>query len=65
MSSPVVRKFDRNVEAQFPAEESVPQNLREWWMETKTNLDRLKDRTLLLEQEIESLKSRIRSLESV
>lgn len=65
MSNPVIRTFERNVEAQFPEEESVPQNLREWWMETKTNLERLRDRTNLLEQEIESLKSRIRSLESV
>lgn len=65
MSNPVVRTFDRNVEAQFPEEEAVPQNMREWWMETKSNLERLRDRTRLLEQEIESLKSRIRSLESV
>ena len=64
MSNPVVRGFDRNVEAQFPEEEAVPQNLREWWMETKTNLERLRDRTRLLEQEVESLKTKISSLEN-
>ena len=64
MSNPVVRTFERNVEAQFPEEEAVPKNLREWWRETKTNLERLRDRTNLLEQEIESLKTKISSLEN-
>jgi len=62
--NPVVRGFDRNVEAQFPEEEAVPQNLREWWMETKSNLERLRDRTRLLEQEVESLKTKISTLEN-
>jgi hypothetical protein len=65
MSNPVIRSFDRDIEAQFPEEESVPADMRIWWMETKANLERLRDRANLLEREIESLKSRIRSLESV
>lgn len=56
MSNPVIRSFQRDTEARFPEEDSVPENLRPWWAETRENLERLKDKIFALESENQSLK---------
>lgn len=61
MTTPVIRTFSRDIEARFPDEESVPSELREWWIETRENLERLKDKITTLTTENESLKARVSS----
>lgn len=63
MSLPTVRAFSISTEARFPEEESVPQNLRVWWNETRENLERLKDKISQLEAENQDLKERVLKLE--
>lgn len=48
--NPTVRTFSRAIETKFPEEDSVPKDLRPWWTDTRTNLDRLTDRVSDLEQ---------------
>jgi hypothetical protein len=64
MTTPVIRTFSRDIEARFPDEASVPAELREWWVETRENLERLKDKITTLTTENESLKARVSSLAS-
>ena len=63
MSLPNVRAFSINTEARFPEEESVPNDLKKWWSETRENLERLKDRISQLETENQELKDRVLKLE--
>ena len=53
MTTPVVRSFNKDIEARFPDAESVPENLKDWWVETRENLDRLKDKISELERQIQ------------
>jgi len=62
MTTPVIRTFSRDIEARFPDEETVPMELREWWIETRENLERLKDKVTSLTTENESLKTQVASL---
>lgn len=39
-----VRPFSRSTEADFPETESVPEELRQWWVTTRENLNRITDR---------------------
>ena len=55
MSTPVVRNFARDTDVRFPEEDAVPGELREWWVETRENLERLKDRITSLEIQNETL----------
>jgi len=64
MTTPVIRTFSRDIEARFPDEDSVPSDLREWWIDTRENLERLKDKITTLTTENESLKARVSSLAS-
>lgn len=55
MTTPVVRSFNKDIEARFPEAESVPENLKSWWVETRENLDRLKDKINELERQIQQI----------
>jgi chromosome segregation ATPase len=57
MTTPVVRSFNKDIEARFPEAEAVPENLKDWWMETRENLDRLKDKISELERQIQQIKA--------
>ena len=57
MTTPVVRSFNKDIEARFPEAESVPENLKDWWVETRENLDRLKDKISELERQIQQIKA--------
>ena len=63
MNLPKSKPFSRDTEAKFPVEESVPQELRDWWTETRENLERLKDKITSLKLENETLNQSINSLE--
>ena len=62
MTTPIIRSFTRDIEARFPAEEEVPKEMRDWWIETRENLERLKDKITSLTTENESLKAQVASL---
>jgi len=47
--NPTVRSFSTAIEVNFEEGEEMPQELKPWWMETRTNLDRLVDRVKDLE----------------
>jgi len=64
MTTPIIRSFTRDIEARFPAEDEVPSEMRDWWIETRENLERLKDKITTLTTENESLKARVSSLAS-
>lgn len=55
MTTPVVRSFNKDIEARFPEAEAVPENLKSWWVETRENLDRLKDKISELERQIQQI----------
>ena len=65
MSNPVIRSFQRDTEARFPEEESVSEDLRSWWTETRENLERLKDKISALETENQSLKDSLAGIVGV
>ena len=46
MSDPVIRSFAQDTEIRFPEEDTVPKDMREWWVEVRENLDRMKDRLI-------------------
>jgi hypothetical protein len=62
MSDPVVRTFAQDTEVRFPEEDTVPKELREWWIETRENLERLKDKLTILEISNQALKKQLESL---
>ncbi len=62
MSNPVIRSFSQDIEVRFLEEETVPKNMRDWWIETRENLERLKDKITDLQIENESLKSKLSSI---
>ena len=64
MNLPKPQPFSRDIEARFPVEESVPEDMKEWWVETRENLERLKDKITALSLENESLKQAIASIGS-
>ena len=64
MTTPVIRTFSRDIEARFPDEGTVPMELQEWWIETRENLERLKDKITSLTTENESLRTQVASLVS-
>jgi|14_taG_2_1085336.scaffolds.fasta_scaffold185441_1 hypothetical protein len=64
MTTPIIRSFTRDIEARFPAEDEVPPEMRNWWIETRENLERLKDKVVTLATENESLQLKINSLSS-
>lgn len=61
MNLPKPQPFTRDIEARFPVDESVPEDMREWWVETRENLERLKDKITALNLENETLKQSIAS----
>jgi len=62
MSTPTIRTFSQDIEARFPEEDMVPQELRGWWIETRENLERLKDKITSLYIENETLKKQVSEL---
>jgi len=62
MSDPVIRSFSQDTEVRFPEEDAVPNELKEWWIETRENLERLKDKIQSLEIDNQVLKKRLESL---
>jgi hypothetical protein len=62
MSDPVIRSFAQDTEVRFPEEDTVPNELKEWWIETRENLERLKDKIQSLEIDNQVLKKRLESL---
>ena len=63
MSDPVVRNFAQDTEVRFPEEDTVPKSMKEWWVETRENLDRMKDRIISLEIDNQSLKKQLETLQ--
>lgn len=62
MSNPVIRSFAQDTEARFPEEDAVPKDLENWWIETRENLERLKDKIVELQAENESLSEQLSSI---
>jgi len=62
MSDPVVRTFAQDTEVRFPEEDTVPNELKDWWIETRENLERLTDKIQSLEIDNQVLKKRLESL---
>ena len=62
MNIPQPKPFTQAIEAKFPETEAVPKDMQEWWMETRENLDRLKDKITTLESEVGSLKEQLISI---
>jgi hypothetical protein len=65
MSTPVVRNFARDTDVRFPEEDTVPNELKEWWVETRENLERLKDRITSLEIQNETLTRKLSESSSI
>jgi hypothetical protein len=63
MSDPVIRSFARDTEIRFPEEDTVPSDMKEWWVEVRENLDRMKDRIISLEIDNQSLKKQLETLQ--
>lgn len=59
MSDPVIRSFAQDTEIRFPEEDTVPQDMKEWWVETRENLDRIKDKMSSLQVENQSLRNQL------
>jgi len=62
MSDPVIRSFAQDTEIRFPEEDTVPNDMKEWWIEVRENLDRMKDRIVSLEIDNQSLKKQLETL---
>jgi len=62
MSDPVIRSFAKDTEIRFPEEDTVPNDMNEWWIEVRENLDRMKDRIVSLEIDNQSLKKQLETL---
>lgn len=62
MNLPKFKPFSQDIAVQFPPEESVPEQMEDWWTETRENLNRLKDKISILEQENQILKRQISSI---
>jgi len=62
MSDPVIRSFAKDTEIRFPEEDTVPNDMKEWWIEVRENLDRMKDRIVSLEIDNQSLKKQLETL---
>lgn len=62
MNQPQVKPFSQALEAEFPEIESVPENMRDWWVETKENLDRLNDKITTIESNLQTLSNRMTSI---
>lgn len=60
--NPTVRQFSQNIEARFLEDDSVPEELREWWSETRENLERLKDKIQELQVQNQSLSDQLGSI---
>lgn len=63
MSTPIVRNFAQDTEVRFPEEDTVPKELKDWWIETRENLERIKDKITSLEIDNEALKKQLESLQ--
>jgi hypothetical protein len=59
MSDPVIRSFAQDTEIRFPEEDTVPKDMKEWWVETRENLDRIKDKMSSLQVENQSLRNQL------
>lgn len=59
MSDPVIRSFAQDTEIRFPEEDTVPQDMKEWWVETRENLDRIKDKMSSLQVDNQSLRNQL------
>ena len=59
MSDPVIRSFAQDTEVRFPEEDAVPKDMKEWWVETRENLDRIKDQITSLQIENQSLRNQL------
>ena len=62
MSDPVIRSFAQDTEIRFPEEDTVPNEMKEWWVEVRENLDRMKDKIVSLEIDNQSLKKQLETL---
>jgi gas vesicle protein len=62
MINPTIRSFSQDIEVRFLEEEAVPEEIRDWWIATRENLERLKDKITDLQTENESLKSQLSSI---
>jgi hypothetical protein len=64
MSLPVPKAFSTEIEVRFPDNINVPSEMKEWCSVTRENLDRLKEKVLILEStEIAILRKKVKQLE--
>ena len=64
MSLPVSRPFSADIEVRFPDAMDVPPEMEEWCAVTKENLDRLREKVLILEgTDIATLQAKVKKLE--
>ena len=60
----VVRKLPADIEVSFLQDESVPEELKDWWGLTRENLERMRDRLNAQSIELEGVLSRLEEAES-
>jgi hypothetical protein len=60
----VVRKLPADIEVSFLQDDSVPEELKDWWGLTRENLERMRDRLNAQSIEIEGLLRRLEEVES-
>jgi len=60
----VVRKLPADIEVSFLQDDSVPDELKDWWGLTRENLERLRDRLNAQSIELEGVLSRLQEAES-
>ena len=62
--SVVVRKLPADIEVSFLQDDSVPEELKDWWGLTRENLERMRDRLNAQSIELEGVLSRLEEAES-
>jgi archaellum component FlaC len=50
-----IKQYSKDIEARFLDDSSVPSELKNWWNETRDNLERLKDKITELSLQVELL----------
>jgi hypothetical protein len=60
----VVRKLPADIEVSFLQDDSVPEELKDWWSLTRENLERMRDRLNAQSIELEEVLSRLEEAES-
>lgn len=60
----VIRKLPSDIEVSFLQDDSVPEELKDWWALTRENLERMRDRLNTQSIELEGVLRRLGEAES-